>query len=386
VAQVSVADRTGRPTAGRVAPSVGAPTRLPLVVGGLGACVPERCVTNQDLTIAIETSDEWIMERTGIRERRVVSAGQATSDLAIAAGRAAMTDAGLTGADIDLVVLSTCTADSPMPATSSLIARDLGISGGAFDLGAACSGWPYGLVTAASMLTAGGGRAALVIGAEVMSMLLDPTDRATLPLFGDGAAAAVIMGTSGPALGTPGAQPTAAPRPAEGHGPGLLGWDLGVDGAGADLLRVPAGGSRLPATDATLAAGDHFIKMDGREVFRRAVRCVEASCRTTLAQAGVDPSDVALFVPHQANSRIVDAIVNRLGLVPERAMMNIDRYGNTSAASIPLALCEAAAARRLVDGDLVLLAGFGAGMTWATVLTRWAYTGGGPAQPSTLPA
>jgi 3-oxoacyl-[acyl-carrier-protein] synthase-3 len=254
-----------------------------------------------------------------------------------------------------------------MPSTAAYVARALGFKGAAMDLNAACSGFVYGLVTAGSMLTAGGGRGAVVIGADVLTPWMDPGDRGTLPLFGDGAAAVVL-------------------RPGAGaSGPGLLAWDLGVDGEGADLLQVPGGGSCLPLTPAVLATGAQYLKMEGREVFRRAVRSVEASCSTLLASAGVSPDEVALFVPHQANTRIVDAILPRLGIKPDRTMINIDRYGNTSAASIPIALSEAAAEGRVADGDLVLLAGFGAGMTWASALMRWGYTGTGPAPTLSVP-
>jgi 3-oxoacyl-[acyl-carrier-protein] synthase III len=229
---------------------------------------------------------------------------------------------------------------------------------------AACAGWVYGLVNAASLLAAGVSSTTLLIGAEVLSTWMDPHDRTTLPLFGDAGAAAVLT---------------------RGDGPGLIAWDLGVEPDACDLLGVPAGGSRAPATAETVAEGGHYMKMQGREVFRRAVRAVEASCHKVLAAGAVAPSDVALFVPHQANARIVDAIVPRLGLTPAQTMMNIDRYGNTSAASIPLALCEASATGRLNDGDLVLVAGFGAGMTWGTALVRWGYGGSGPAPPRTLP-
>ena len=336
-----------------------ATARLPIRVAGIGAAVPVGRVTNDDLAHQVETSDEWIVERTGIRERRKLAPGLATSDLAITAARAALDDAGMGADDVDLLVVCTCTPDQPMPAAAALVARALGFRGAAMDLNAACSGFVYGLVTVASMLTAAGGRAALLIGADALTRWMDPADRGTLPLFGDGAAALVM-------------------RPAD-DGPGMLAWDLGVDGDGADLLKVPAGGTLLPASVETLEAGDHYVKMEGREVFRRAVRSVEASCSAVLAEAGTSPDEVGLFVPHQANSRIVDAITPRLGIKPDRVMMNIDRYGNTSAASIPIALCEAAAEGRLNDGDLVLLAGFGAGMTWATALLRWGYTGAGPA-------
>ncbi len=340
--------------------------RIPLGVGGLGAALPPTRITNDYLAAQVETSDQWIVERTGIRERRVLGEGLATSDLAIAAARAALDDAGMAVSDIDTLVVTTCTPDQPLPSVASFVARELGLRVAAFDLNAACSGWVYGLINAASVMTATGGRSALLVGAEVLSRWMDPADRSTLPLFGDGGAAAVLVPGSG------------------ANGPGLLSWDLGVDGDAADLLRVPAGGSRFPATPENIAAGGHFMKMQGQEVFRRAVRTVERPACTVLEAARVDPSEVALFVPHQANARIVDALLPRIGIPSTRTMMNIERYGNTSAASIPLALCEATAAGRLADGDLVLLAGFGAGMTWATVLLRWGYGGAGPAPATTV--
>ena len=348
--------------------SASPPTRLPFRFTGLGAALPSGRLTNTDLAAQVDTSDSWIVERTGIRERRIVGAGQATSDLAAAAAFAALADAGIGPDALDTLLIATCTPDMPLPSTASFVARALGVRCAALDLTAACAGWVYGLVTAGGLLASGVSSSALLVGAEVLSQWMDPTDRATLPLFGDGAAAAVLV----PGQGT--------------SGPGLVAWDLGVDPDACDLLVVPAGGSRHPATAATVAAGDHYMKMQGREVFRRAVRTVETSCTTVLRAAGVPASDVALFVPHQANARIVDAILPRIGIPADRTVVNIDRYGNTSAASIPLALCEAAAAGRLAEGDLVLLAGFGAGMTWGTALLRWGYTGAGPASPRTLPA
>ncbi len=341
------------------------PARLAVQFAGLGAAVPAGRLTNADLERRVDTTDQWIVERTGIRERRVIAPGQATSDLAVAAAWAALADAGITPADLDTIVVATCTPDQPLPSTASFVARALGVQCQAVDLVAACAGWVYGLVNAASMLAAGVSGTTLLVGAEVLSAWMDPTDRTTLPLFGDAGAAAVLT---------------------RGEGPGLVAWDLGVDGDACDLLGVPAGGSRRPASVATVGDGGHYMKMQGQEVFRRAVRAVEASCRKVLTAGGVAPEDVALFVPHQANARIVDAIVPRLGLSPAQTMMNIDRYGNTSAASIPLALCEATAAGRVRDGDLVLVAGFGAGMTWGTALLCWGYRGAGPLAPRTLPA
>ncbi len=356
----------------------GPPTRLPFRFGGLGAAVPATRLTNDDLAAQVDTSDTWILERTGIKERRVVGPGVATSDLAEAAAREALADAGMAPDAVDALVVATCTPDQPLPSTASFVARGLGIRCAAVDLAAACAGWVYGLVTCAGLLVAGVNRTTLLIGAEVLSQWMDPTDRTTLPLFGDGAAAAVLSAVDGNGPDRDG--PAGAPLP------GLISWDLGVDGDACDLLTVPAGGSRSPASAETVAAGAHYMKMQGREVFRRAVRAVETSCTTVLDHAGVDPRQVALFVPHQANARIVDAILPRVGLSHEQTLLNIDRYGNTSAASIPLALCEAVTAGRLAEGDLVLFAGFGAGMTWGTALLRWGYLGSGPRPPRTLPA
>ena len=363
------------PAQARVGGAAGeAVTRLPFRFSGLGAVVPATRITNDDLAARVDTSDAWIRERTGIRERRVVAAGQATSDLAVAAAREALADAQVGPDAVDSLVVATCTPDQPLPSTAAFVARALGMHCPAVDLVAACAGWVYGLVSCAGMITAGVSRSTLLVGAEVLSQWMDPTDRTTLPLFGDGGAAALL---------TPAVNDAARDGQAL---PGLITWDLGVDGDACDLLSVPGGGSRRPASAETLASGDHYMKMHGREVFRRAVRAVESSCTTVLDEAGIHPRQIALFVPHQANARIVDAILPRVGLAPSQTVMNIDRYGNTSAASIPIALCEAAVAGRLKDGDLVLFAGFGAGMTWGTALLRWGYAGSGPSSPRSLPA
>ncbi|HUR18258.1 MAG TPA: beta-ketoacyl-ACP synthase III [Acidimicrobiales bacterium] len=308
---------------------------MSFVIAGLGTAVPEQRLTNADLEAVLDTNDEWIVERTGIRERRVAGAGEDTATLAVAAGAAAIKDADLSPADIALLVVATCTPVQAMPATAALVQDALGLDCGAFDLAAACSGFVYGLVAAAGMAP---GRPALVIGAETLTRITDPDDRGTRILFGDGAGAAVLTPSSSP-------------------GNGLLAWDLGCDGSLASLLEIPAGGQ--------------FIQMEGREVFRRAVRIVVESAAVTLERAGLTPADVDLFVPHQANVRIIEACGTRLGIGAERTAVNIDRYGNTSAASIPLALAEASEEGRLDDGDIVLLSGFGAGMTWASAVLRW---------------
>lgn len=326
----------------------------PAVIAGWGAYAPDRHVTNADWERTLDTNDAWIVERTGIRERRWAADDESTSSMAIVAGTAAIKDAGLAPGDIDVLIVATATPDQLVPHASAFVSEGLGLTCGSFDLGAACAGFAYSLVVASSLISTGGVSTALVIGAETLSRFTNPDDRGTAILFGDGAGAAVLRaGDDGTA------------------GAGILGWDLGCDGSASRLIEVPAGGSRRPASSETIAGGEHYIRMQGNEVFRRAVRAVVESSRTTLERAGVDANDVALFVPHQANARIVQAVSERLGIPSDKTFMNIDRYGNTSAASIPIALVEAAEAGRLADGDLVLLAGFGAGMTWASVLLRW---------------
>jgi 3-oxoacyl-[acyl-carrier-protein] synthase-3 len=325
-------------------------------IAGLGAAVPEARVTNADLEARVDTSDSWILERTGIRERRAAGPGETTATLATAAGAAAIKDAGLTPGDIDLVIVATCTPEQPLPATAAFVQEGLGLQCGAFDLNAACSGFVYGLVMASGLMNQGGQlggglEAVLVIGAETLTRIVNPDDRTTCILFGDGAGAAVM-------------RPGAA-----GSDAGLLAWDLGCDGSGIPLLQVLGGGSRQPLTRHGLDAGDQFVTMDGSSVFRFAVRAVVDSSERTLERAGVTPQQIDWFVPHQANQRIIDAAVRRLGIAPDRVVSNLDRYGNTSAASIPLALEEVAP--MLSDGDLVLLSGFGAGLTWASALLRW---------------
>lgn len=334
-------------------------------VAGWGTALPRRRVTNDDLAAYLDTSDDWIAERSGIRERRWAGPGESTGPLALAAAWAALARAGVAPTDLDVVVVATATPDTPMPSTASQVAAELGATAGAFDVNAACAGFVYALTVASGLISGGVARTALVIGADTMTSILDRNDRATAVLFGDGAGALVL--TSDPAsAGQVGAVGAVVPG-----GPGLVASDLVGDPAGVDLLVVPAGGSARPATTDTLAAGDHYLRMDGREVFRRAVRAVEASIGRTLAGAGCTPDDVALFVPHQANARIVDAVLSRTGLAAERTSSTIDRYGNTSAGSIPLALAEAADAGTVADGDLVLMCGFGAGLTVGTALWRW---------------
>jgi 3-oxoacyl-[acyl-carrier-protein] synthase-3 len=321
-------------------------------IAGWGRAVPERRLTNQDLEQRVETSDAWIVERTGIRERRVAGEGETTASLATEAGAAAIKSAGITPDDIDLLIVATATPEQPIPHTGAFVGDSLGLHCGSFDLSAGCAGFVYELVTGAALLQAGNLRHVLVIGAETLSRVVDPYDRGTCILFGDGAAGVVLA-------------------PSTDQGPGILGWDLGCDGSATGLLGIPAGGSRLPATPDTIEEGLQYVEMQGQEIFRRAVRAVVDSAKLTLARAGVTAEQVDWFVPHQANLRIIEAASNRLGIPEERTVVNIDRYGNTSAASIPIALSEAADDGRLRDGDLVLMSGFGAGMTWASALVEW---------------
>ncbi|MGH9027802.1 MAG: beta-ketoacyl-ACP synthase III [Acidimicrobiia bacterium] len=319
---------------------------------GLGTAVPEHRLTNAELEARVDTSDAWIVERTGIRERRIAEPHESTATFGVAAGAAAIKDAGLTPDDIDLMILATATPEQPLPHTGAIVGDRLGLRCGSFDLGAGCAGFVYSLVTASALLATGNLGHMLVIGAETVSRIIDPEDRTTCILFGDGAAAAVL-----------------APAVDEDHG--LLAWDLGCDGSAAPLLEVPAGGSRLPASAETVAARGHYLKMAGQEVFRRAVRVVVESARAALDRADLSAGDVDWFVPHQANLRIIDFAAQRLGVPAERTIINIERYGNTSAASIPLALTEAVDDGRVRPGNLVLLSGFGAGMTWGSAVLRW---------------
>jgi 3-oxoacyl-[acyl-carrier-protein] synthase-3 len=321
-------------------------------IAGWGTAVPEQRLTNAELERRVDTTDEWIVERTGIRERRIAGEGDTTASLAIEAGTAAIKQAGITPEDVDLLIVATATPEQPIPHTGAFVGEGLGLRCGSFDLGAGCAGFVYELVTGAALLQAGNLDYVLVIGAETLSRIIDPTDRGTCILFGDGAAAFVLE---------------ASPDDA----PGLLAWDLGCDGSATGLLGIPAGGSRMPTTPETIDQGLQYLKMQGQEVFRRAVRAVVESARTTLERAGVTTSDVDWFVPHQANLRIIEAAANRLKIPMDRTIVNIDRFGNTSAASIPLAIAEAVDDGRITDGDLVLVSGFGAGMTWASAALRW---------------
>jgi 3-oxoacyl-[acyl-carrier-protein] synthase III len=316
-----------------------------IAVLGTGSYAPARVMTNADLSKIVDTSDEWIFTRTGIRQRRIAAENEATSDLATHAARSALNDAGLTAADIDLIIVATITPDMPMPACATLVQA-------CFDINAACSGFLYALDTAWAMLASGRYRHALVIGAEKLSNTLDWSDRTTCVLFGD-AAGAIVLG------------------PSRGDGARLIGAKLYCEGGMEDLLCIPGGGSARPTTLESITNGDRFIKMKGREVFKVAVREMEDAVEEILEQHALDAAQIACVIPHQANLRIIEAIAKSLGLPLDRFFVNVDRYGNTSAASIPLALDEARKANRIARGDITLFVAFGAGLTYGSALVRW---------------
>lgn len=320
-------------------------------ITGTGSYAPSRVMTNADLERMVATSDEWIRERTGIRERHIAASGEACSDLAVQAGRRALTAAGIGASDLDMILVATCTGDYPLPATACLVQHQLGATkAAACDLSAACCGFVYALSVADAYVRTGM-RHVLVIGSEVMSAITDWTDRNTCILFGDGAGAAVVSASEGER--------------------GILSTHLRSDGGLCDLIVASGGGSRTPPSEKVVAERTHFIKMKGNETFKVAVRTLEEVARETMAANNLPMEKLDLYVPHQANVRILNAVMERLGLPIEKVMLNLDRYGNTSAASIPIALDEAVRAGRVQDGSLVMLGAFGAGLTWASALIRW---------------
>lgn len=317
---------------------------------GLGAYVPERVLTNHDLEKMIDTSDEWITTRTGIKERRIASEGEASSDLGAKAALKALEDAKVDPAEIDAIVVATLSPDHIFPATACIIQEKIGaVKAAAFDLSAGCSGFVYALAVAYGLVQTGLEKV-LVIGAETISRFVNWQDRSTCVLFGDGAGA-VVLG-----------------RVERG---GILGFDLGADGSGHSILNIPVGGSREPITPENLAQNRHYLYMVGSEVFRFAVRTVPRTSRKALKKAGLEVGDVDWLIPHQANTRIIDAAVNLMGIESEKVVVNLDKYGNTSAASIPIAWAEAAEDGRIKRGDKLLLVGFGAGLTWASMILEY---------------
>jgi 3-oxoacyl-[acyl-carrier-protein] synthase III len=320
-------------------------------ISALGVYIPERVVTNDEISERLDTSDEWIRSRTGIRERRICRPDQATSDVAVEAVNDLFSRNKHTAAEIDLVISTSVVPDHVFPATASIIAERVGaVNAGAFDVQSGCTGFVYGLAAASAFVAAGMYRHVLVTGAESISKSLDWDDRGTCVLFGDGAGAVLVT-------------------PSETGS--IFSFDLGNDGEGAPFLNIPAGGTRLPASHETVDAHQHLLQMNGREVYRFASRRVVESCKKAMDDAALTPADIDLFVPHQANLRIIEKVAEALGFSQEQVFYNLDRYGNTSCASIPLCLHEAMQNGRLKKGDTLLMVGFGAGLTWGSCLTKW---------------
>jgi 3-oxoacyl-[acyl-carrier-protein] synthase-3 len=330
---------------------IGSANGGPVSITGLGTHVPERVVTNDDLAKLVDTSDEWIVTRTGIRERRFAAPEDALSDLVLPASRAALEQAGVAAEEIDLIIVATVTPDMQFPSTAALLADALGSNeAAAYDLAAGCTGFMYGIAQAYGMVESGLSRRSLVVGADVLSKLMNFADRSTCVLFGDGAGAVVVE------------------RVAE---EGFLCFELGADGAGGKDLSLPAGGSRMPTSAETVASGAHYVHMNGREVFKFATRVLVSSGQAALDRCDLSVDDVDVYVPHQANVRIIDHAVAKLGIPKEKVIVNVDRYGNTSSASIPLALADAVDSGRLKPGDTLLMTGMGAGLTWGSAVMRW---------------
>jgi 3-oxoacyl-[acyl-carrier-protein] synthase-3 len=319
---------------------------------GTGVALPKKVITNADLEKLVDTSDEWITTRTGIKERRQAAPHETTSALSIHAAKKALKMAGITAHDLDMIICSTISPDMPLPSTASFIQKGLGAPPCfAFDLAAACSGFLFGMSVAEQFIRTGQSRYVLVIGAELLSRYLDYSDRATCVIFGDGVAAGVLGPVKSPS--------------------GMLASEMHTNGAYADHLYIPAGGTARPASCETVKAREHYIKMRGNELFKVAVRSLEEVSHRVLEKAGISARQIDLFIPHQANLRITEAVRERLGLSPEKVYANINRIGNTSSASIPICLDECIRDGRIQKGDLILMAAFGAGVTWGAVLMRW---------------
>jgi len=327
-------------------------------ITGVGSSLPPRLVPNTWFETQIDTTDEWIRSRTGIEARHFADDGIVTSDLAVEAALIALRTAGIPAEQLDMIVCASVTGDTPFPATAVWVQEKLGLSCPAFDVNAACAGFSYGLAAATAFVEAGMADTIMLIGAEVFSRILDISDRQTSVLFGDGAGATVIQAS---------------------ERPGIEGTVLGADGTAAEILLLPGGGSREPASAETVAASRHRVQMpNGREVFKRAVTEMAAACREVLEKNGHSPDDVDLLIPHQANARIMVAVAERLGIPLERAVVDVAEVGNTSAASIPIALDRAYRAGRMKEGDLVLFTSFGAGLTWGATAMRWTMPGATP--------
>jgi len=325
----------------------------PTTIASLATYVPPRLLTNADLERMVDTSDEWIRQRTGIRERHIVDAGVATSDLGAEAAAKAIQRAGLTPDDIDVIIVGTVTPDMLFPCTACIIQHKIGASRAwGFDLSAACSAFTYALTTGSQLVASGAYERALIVGADVMSSIIDYQDRSTCVLFGDGAGAVVVV----------------AAKPGDGA---IIDFEHEIDGGGGDALKMPAGGSLHPASHETVDQRMHYVKQDGQTVFKFAVRKTEEISRRLIERNGLSPADIDLFVSHQANGRIIQAATEKLGIDPAKVVINIDKFGNTTAATIPLALNDAVCSGRLKKGDLVLLASVGAGFTVGGVLLRW---------------
>ncbi|WP_027414560.1 beta-ketoacyl-ACP synthase III [Aneurinibacillus terranovensis] len=319
---------------------------------GTGRYLPERVLTNADLEKMVDTSDEWIVSRTGISERHIAREDQASSDLAFEAASRALETSGVAAEDLDLIIITTVTPDMFFPSTACIVQEKLGAKkAAAFDLSAACSGFLYGASVATQFIKSGMYRYVLVVGVESLSKITDYTDRSTCVLFGDGAGAAVI-------------------GPVE-DGMGFLSFDLGADGSGAESLKLPAGGSRKPLSKVEPGSRDNFLYMSGNEVFKFAVRVMGSACDRVLEKAGLTKEDVDFLVPHQANIRIIDSAMRRLGLSEDKVVVNLNRYGNMSSASIPVALDEAVSEGRIKEGDTLVLVGFGGGLTWGATAIKW---------------
>ncbi len=328
---------------------------LKVKISSVGCFVPPKVLSNDDLSRMVETNDQWIVERTGIRQRHIADESVATSDMAVEAAREALRHRGIDASGLDAIIVCTVTPDMLFPSTACLVQHQLGAAGAwGFDLVAACSGFLYGITTAAHLVAAGTHQKVLVIGADTMSRIIDYTDRATCILFGDGAGAFLIETGDDPELG-------------------FIGHLNEIDGSGGDSLKMPAGGSRLPASAETVAQRMHYVKQEGQQVFKFAVRKMSDLCESLLKKHSIKPSEIKLLIPHQANKRIIAATGERLGLREDQIVINLDRYGNTTAATIPLATRDAITEGRLKKGDLVLFAAVGAGYTAAANLWRWAY-------------